>query len=65
MTGLPGVCAGATVKTQVYDQLGTTGVWPHEGPVPVDGRCLLNSFLRGHGAERLVPVSRCATVVPA
>lgn len=51
-----GTCTGATVKTQVYDQLGSVGVWPHVGPVPVDGRCLINSFLREHGADCMMLV---------
>ena len=55
---LPAMHAGATVRSQVFDQVGPYGVWPHKGRLDVDGRALRNSFIDRVGASSLVKVNR-------
>ena len=47
------MCAGATVRSQVFDQLGPFGTWPQDKPVQIDGRSVRNSFLERTGIAPL------------
>ena len=41
------------MRSQVWDQLGPYGIWPHVSPVEVDGRAVRNSFIQRIGNSPL------------